>query len=638
MASPLVRNLAATALGLGLLLPLASLPVFALGAWDKAEPLVIGLHLCAALAAFALAAGAVQCPALVVGCLRHPFVLLPLALAAWSAAAAPFVALPWLSLAGAPQSGQGGLWPLDFALLIAVARMVRQDGLLWRRLGLLAVASVAVVAALKAFDWGWGLSGGRHLLIWVAAYYGWLGLVLPVLVLGDGEERGRWWRWLVLAVAVAVVLASRTLAIGAAGLLGLAAAEGVRRRLWGKGGAVALTGITALLPGLLLAMVPVLRSSASLADRYGLLLMLRHEMSGWGWTSWLTGLGWGRTQDVFHKSLHASGMRLWDGSWTFMTSDYFHSHNVVLEALLSAGVPGALLSLGALMALPLACDPARRAWGAGFAVALAGAGAIWFPLGLSLPALAMAVAALAPPPFPARAGRRLLPMVVFALVGMALAGWAGLLLRHGLEMTAFQNAVSAGASDIPDLPADPRGGDLEAAEIISHAFLGFESVRSAERGRYLPAARSMADYLRRRLPETQTVLLPVSGLSLMAQTHLLGGLTWLGDDLDLSGQLWMQWIDMAWRLAPERGDLAIPLFTRMATTGRSDLLEAGVQRVLSRDPRDPVGLYFHGLLLVQSPDPAVKRAGIDRLRSSIESGLDRFMPLDPALAPLLRQQ
>jgi len=48
-------RLPALALALALLLPFASLPVFALGYWDKAEPMVVWFHATAALTAFAVA-------------------------------------------------------------------------------------------------------------------------------------------------------------------------------------------------------------------------------------------------------------------------------------------------------------------------------------------------------------------------------------------------------------------------------------------------------------------------------------------------------------------------------------------------------------------------------------------------------
>lgn len=624
------------ALALGVMLPFASLPPLALGYWDKAEPLVVGLHAIAALAALALALAAWRAPALVWAGLRHPVVLLPLALGVWSMAVAPWVALPRLSLTGAPQSGFGAVWQIDLGLLIATARLARLDAAAWRRLGDLAVAAVAAVAALKGFDWISERSGGSHLLVWVASYYGWLGPAMAVMALEPGDSRGR--RALVLAVAAAVVLVGRSVSIGAASLLGLAVAGVIGRldqRRIGAAGA-GLAAAAALIPGLLVVFVPVLRDWPSVADRRSLLTMVWAEVSGWPASTWITGLGWGRTQDVFQAQLAVSGMRLWDGSWIFMSSDYFNSHNFLSEALLGAGIPGLALSLSWPLALVLACDPARRRVAAGFAVALAGFSAIWFPLALGLPLTAMAVASLAPRPEPSVAPPRPALTGAAAVLAAALLGLAVLLVQHGRDIIALQTALTSGSKAIPAFPADPRGGDLAAAEMIRDEFNRLETVPSADRGRWRPAAQAMANYLRRRIPETQTVLLPVTGLSLMTQMRMSEHLAWLEGDLGLSGPVWAEWLDRTWHLAPGRSDLAIPLFTRLAVMGRADLLEGGVQRVLRRDPHDPVGLYFWGLLLVQRPEPEAKRAGLAQVRASIDAGLERFMPVDPALLPLLR--
>lgn len=628
------RRLAALALVLGLLLPLASLPPFALGYWEKAEPLVVGLHGIAALAAFALAWAAARAPAVIAECWRHPVVLVPLALALWSAAVAPFTEMPWLSLTGAPQSGYGALWQLDTALLIAAARLVRGDAVLWRRLGYLACGVVTVVAALKAFDWAWERRGGRHLLVWVASYYGWLGLALPVAVALSGQSRRR--TVALLALGLVAMAASRSMAALLGLLVGMAVAALMARRADGRRIGAAAVLVALAVPSLVIAFVPQVRAVASLADRHSLLVMLWAEMSAWPAGRWLTGLGWGRTQDVFHRHLQDSGMRLWDDSWIFMSSDYFNSHNGLSEALLSAGTPGLLLWLAWPLALATTAAPSRRPWAAGFAVAWSVLSVLWFPLALSVPLTAMAAAAVLPELEEGRAeARGRWPALPLAAAGAALAALAGLLFQHGLAVSAVRADLAGWVAAPRPIPADPRGGDLMAAEVIRDGFNALEKVPEAERARTLPAARMMAEYLTRRIPETRSVLLPVTGLSLMAQVHVAQTLAWAGDDLVPRALTWGEWLDHAWRLAPGRSDLAIALFSQLAVHGRSDVLDLGVRRVLQHDPRDPVGLYFAGLLAVQQPDPATKQAGIDLLRASVDAGIERFMPLDPWLRDFL---
>jgi hypothetical protein len=616
--TPLATRLGFGALLVGLLLPLASLPPFALGYWDKAEPLVIGLHLGGALAAFALAAA----PALAWSAIRHPFVLLPLALAAWSVAMAPFVELPWLSLSGAPQSGLGAVWFLDFALLIAVARLLRLEARLWRSLGWVALAIGAMVAGLKLHDWGAERSGDGHLLIWVAAYYAWLGLALPLIVQGKALIAA-------LGIATALLLAGRSISAGLGAVVGLALFASFRFVAWPRSLPALAVVVAATAPGMLIAALPVLQRLPSTADRLSLLAMVWAEICHWRAKDWLTGIGWGRTQDVFHSNLAASGQRLWDGSWIFMSSDYFHSHNGMVEAVLAAGLPGGILALASLVALPLFCRAECRPQAAGFAVALAVMGAIWFPLALSLPLIAMAMASLASDPIPRQAWRP--SAILLTGVGGALAGLAGMLLVHGIEVGKARADIMAGLAEPRPIPPDPRGTDLAAAEIIRDAFRHYEGHRPPQR----IAADQMIATLKDRIGQTRTVLLPVTGLSLMAQIETIGSLSWLNDRAEPLSPLWERWLDATLRLAPRRGDLAVPYLGHLATQGDMAGIDVWVTRLLARDPTDPTGLYFRGLLLVQHPDATSKTAGITALRASAETGIERFMPLDPSLAPIL---
>jgi len=188
-------------------------------------------------------------------CWRHVFVLLPLAIGLWSCLMAPFVSLPILSLAGAPQSGGGAFWQFDLAALVAAARMLRHYPRIWRRLMQLALSSVAAVGLIKSWDWLGGWAGLPHLLIYVASYYSWLGLILPVLLLDKGWSLRE--RRLLIAASLLVLIAGRSLTAVAAAVMGLVVWHLLRRSRsearW-SGGLAALAG--SLLPGLLLLAVP----------------------------------------------------------------------------------------------------------------------------------------------------------------------------------------------------------------------------------------------------------------------------------------------------------------------------------------------------------------------------------------------
>lgn len=633
----LARGTLLLSLLLGLALPLASLPPLRQGYWESAEPLIIGFHVCAGLAALGLSLATLHSSRQVAAALRNPMVILPLALGGFSLLVAPLTQMPLLSALGAPQSGQGALWYLEFGTLIAAARVVRANGA-WTALQRAAVVIVVTVAAIKGFDWWWEQQGGNHLLIWVAAYYAWLGLVLPAFT----HDAGAIWRRLGWAAAIAVVLAGRSAAaaMGAALAVALMAALTLAGgRLWSRRAAMAVPLIALASAPLLLLSVPAVGTIASLADRRSLLLMAGTALRSWQSGTWLTGIGWGRTQDTFHANLASSGQVLWDNSWIFMSSDYFHSHNALVEALLATGLPGLLLAAAWFPAIIIGADPSKRNLAAAVATGLAVLSSLWFQLVLSLPLTALALAALAPP-LPAageRGAGRTLGAALCCTAALAFV-WVGLLLYgYARHITAVQADLMAWSPTPRPFPADPRGSDLAAAEMIRDAFWRLETeTSSTARDKALPAARMMVDHLMDRMPTTTTILLGETALSWQVQVQFVGGLGWQAGKLPEAEAQWAPWLDRTLALAPARTDLAIPYLTRLSVSEKMGELRARATSILSTAPHDPVGLYFQGLLAVQHPNPTVKRQGLEALRASVSAGIERLMPLDPNLRSLLQ--
>lgn len=632
------RSILSLAFLLGIVLPLASLPPFQLGYWGRAEPLVVGWHACAALAALGMGMFALAGAGRVVESFRSPIVLLPLALGAFSLVVAPLVQMPRLSVLGAPQSGQGALWYVEFALMIAAARVLRVEGH-WRAMQRGAILVVLAVAAIKGFDWWWERQGGDHLLIWVAAYYAWLGLALPVFT----DEAGRFWRPLGWVAACAVLLAARSSSAVAALLLGIlvmACVAGFDRRRWIRRAAGMLpVAILVAAPAFLLTVAAV-GSVASLADRRSLLLMAGASLRSWSPGTWLVGDGWGRTQDMFHANLAASQQVLWNDSWIFMSSDYFHSHSALVEALLSAGIPGLALTAAWFAAIAMGADTGKRRMAAGYAAALAVLSALWFQLTLSLPLTALALAALAPlcPERPMQSPSRLRPVAAIffiVAVGCGCAAWQ--LYRYGRQIDRVQADIFGSAPVPHGIPADPRGNDQLAAGLIRDGFNRLERAATpAERHQAMAVVHMMTNYLADHIPLTTTVGLVESGLSWQVQVQVVDSLGWLAGSMAEAEALWPVWLDRALTLAPRRTDLAISYFTHLAMVGDNVELARRTGAILAADPSDPVGLYFQGLLTVQQPDLAAKRRGIDLLRASVAAGIERYMPIDPALQPLLR--
>lgn len=411
------------------------------------------------------------------------------------------------------------------------------------------------------------------------------------------------------------------------------AAGGARRLAHSGKAAAALTAIAAIAALAALQWVPPLLEKESLRDRH-----LVHELIEAALTADPAGMfrghGWGRTQDAFHTWLNVSGERLWSPRWTFLFSDYFHSHSWALEALYSAGIPGVGLMLARFVAIPLFAAKERRPMALAFAVALALFHGLWFQLSLSLPVMAMAMAALAGD---TRLGFRLPPRVgagVAALLGMIAAMAAVALFSAGLSISRMRTTLD----HVPPLPValapDFRGSDLAFAELVRDQLTAF-----ADRAGYEPkepiatAIRALLQDIDQRVPATRDVMLLTTGLTAMTRIQVDGDLGFAAEDGQMA--MWRRWLDRLLMMAPGRTDQAIPYFTAALARNRMDEVEEISAAMLSHDPGDPVGLYYHGLTLVVRPSPETKARGRALIREAIRNGMDRFMPIDPKLKSLL---
>ncbi|BAE49891.1 O-antigen ligase family protein [Paramagnetospirillum magneticum] len=643
-----LRPVLGPALALLLALPIAlgSLPPFRFGYWDKAEPMVVWLNLCSFLGALALARCAWVMPRATVPNLFHPYVLAPLAVALWSLAAAPFDALPRLSLFGVPQSGLGALWFLDFAILIACGLMVRDCRVAWRLLCWAAAAITLVIAGLKVSD-HFFTSIESTLLLYVDAYYGWIGVTLPVLAWWWTRHRRDWPLTVTLAIAaLACVYSSHSLTAWSILIGGTALVLASERlpvqpvRLFTRSpwGSAVLVAVGALLPPFALRAAKPLLNSPSLLDRLHLQEMVLADMARS--PSWLMGQGWGRVQDAFHGNLNVTGENLWQPTWIFLSSDYFSSHNWLLDTVHAVGLPGAGLVLAGFLVLPLYAAPAARPAATMLALAYALISAVWFHLCFSLPFFALAMAAVGRSAREVEISalqRRAAAWSLMAVAALPMLG-AGALAEYGLNIGAIHRGLTGGAVFDRAWPVDPRGSDLEAAEVIRDAFADLAKDERRPNPAAIPGARAMMATLAARIPQSDTVQMITIGLGVQSYLHFSKELAWLAPDLPSSRDLWRPWLDRLLWLAPGRTDQAIGYLTDRAVAGDLLAVEQVVTAILKRNPSDPVGLYFRGLALILLRDPTVRPLAVDSFRASVAAGIERFMPLDPVVRQLIESR
>lgn len=632
------------ALGLALLTPLASLELFAFGFYERPEPSIVWLHLASAVGTVALLANR-RHPALP-HALRHPFVLIPAGLGLWTCLAAAHAAFPLLSIGGYYETGQGGLWYFDLAVLTACALLVAPRPVAWRVLTLLAVAVAAAIAAIKFAAW----LRGDWALLYISSFYAYIPLALPLLLLRGPEDRRR------RAVAGALLLAAGALlamsenraAMLLAALAGAAyLAVGLLRRrrpamaAWpSPGWSLAAILAAGILPYVLVRWFEPVQRVASLRSR-SLLLDLMQLAQPTDAGALLLGSGWGHVKDAMFRFATSQGQNPWaDPSspdhWDFLLRDYIHSHNWLTETLYSVGIPGLLLFLALHLSIPLACDGRRRLEATLFAGMLLALDGVWIQMPASLPFLALALGALAAPerrlPIPAPRATVVLPVLAAILtlqIGFALAQY-----RFGTAVTRTMAAYaeSPAPAQYDSFPADFRGSDLIAAVALRQVQEREAQALARDDGPESRArARAVLDRVHRdlaaRMPETTVARFALTALTYYGNLAFVDSLTWLRNERLIDIREWGAWARRMLALAPERTDTIHPYLAWCLLHGLHGEVEMLTGAILQADPADAVALYYRGALLMQSNDPVRKEEGRSFIRRSLDNGAGRLLSL-----------
>ena len=620
-------------LGLGSGLILLAHPLFALGAWDDGQPMGIGLSAAAGLCLLGLSF--LCLPSSPYGrlarrSLSHPLALAALALAGWSLLASPFADHPMRSLLGPAETAQGALWYLDLAAFTAAAMVLRHKGRIWN--AMLAVAAlssaIAAILGLQGIDWlapmlSWLPLPHASRLLGFNEYLAYDALALLALAMTAGRRRG-----IALGLlAVVVLLISRNRTAFLIFPLVLPACFLIRWKLsW------PLMIAAVLLAGLLPLGVETWGNIELLWSRGLILQSLTPALGSF------FGHGWGAVPDELLRHLPSSGLQLYETHWGGIDRDMFHSHNAILEGLLSAGPIGALLAALLPLATPLSPRP-RLTWiAAAFALCWAGLDGFWFMVPANLPLLTMGAAALSS----RSSWLRLKIAPVPTAVAVATAGLACLGLAVMLGLQAFQESRLAHCLAAPDcaapvLPLDLEGGDHGLATLLSAAIKqGIEAgdQLSPTHAASLRAAQQLAEQSRDSSPILSMALLNATAWEAFAPEA--SPLAW-SDDEALSAN-WERDERRLLAQAPKRLDALAPYLNWLLARKRFAQLATMVELARSIEPEHPVTLWFEGTLLLQEDMPQRQALGLQRLRQAISGGIEQFMPVGPGIKASLQVQ
>jgi hypothetical protein len=619
-----------------------SLQPFTFGYWHRAEPLVVWLHAVSACATLLLIFTWDRDRAFITGILRHPFVLFPAAMGAWSLVVSAMAPFPMVSIFGAPQSGQGALWYWDIAVLTAVAMMIVERRRAWRTVTIAALAITVLLSicillsayfpALKVLP--------------VPDFYGYFALALPFMARRYCDQhvdillfRLSW----VAAVAI-LIASSNAAAIALLAIIGAAFLVQSRfqeqplfcRVTQHRGVASALVTTAFVAPYLAITQIPLLSRIASLKSR-DLLWDLMKDAQNWDFTAIFFGHGWGHTQVDFFLHLNATSATVWQLDWDFLSRDFFHSHNALVESLYTTGLPGVFLLFAMLVAIPVFA-PSERRFAATVCACVYGAmNAVWFELAVSIPFYIVAVVSFAEinrTPLTLSAAGKALRVAALALLVCAQVGAAVILLRFGLAVSAVQAAYQ-GLGKNRELavafPKDIRSHELSMALSLRQAFEKLHNPASGalavDRTGRERVTRWMIDDLKARIPSSQTPVLILTGVSLLSDIYYSPKLSWMGAAYEQEEKTWGAWITRLLRLAPKRSDAAVPYFSWLLKHHRSGDLIAFCREILRKNSDDPVALFYAGAVLSTLEQESAKEMGLGFINAALDGGIERIMPV-----------
>ncbi|AOG02808.1 hypothetical protein [Bosea sp. RAC05] len=661
-----------------------ALPVFDGGVFRQVETVSVGLHVLASATAMLLMLLTTVAPAAVSHSISKP--------ALWIAAIAALGALlatfgfgdDWRrSLHGTMEHGVGILWHLELAILVLGFHVAWRDRPEWRvAMALGAPISVAICAILHLTKPVWS-EGVTFTVYDFPEYIGINALfaAVPLLAL-----RRRWSVAMAITIALAgtVVAANRSVGLALAiALLGIVLARRChdQRKLSQAAASLAVAATLAIAVALPL-LAPVFQgvaiSSVSVAPGIPSTAPIDHvaiatKPYGTLWQRSVTarlvahdvladpahliaGRGFGAFDTVAQtRSREAPGRRMqtplptaslayWDGD----QKAAFHSHNALLETVLSVGLLGGLLWLGFVYSVGREIRAWRPEAAITFLSAIVVGGSLWFFVNAAAPLIALGLVAVLNP-----AARRSGPLVQPNLNSVSLSSVI-MTLGFGLvsicfaAAAAFAYSAAAGArferAFVP-LPAVPAGvcSGFSAVSMPSHELNAQLYRVMLRRIEARPDQLAIVDLamLRNNIASYSCLM-----RSYAARGDVLGAMTsldarWrlaqvLGSDnpillktLSEDFAFWGDDLDLYLKLAPGRTDKVIPFITWLDAEKRPQEVVAAVGRFLPRTiETDPVR---HWLLAKQAQALGDKRAYQTAIKRALELGLANLMPIDLAV-------
>lgn len=658
----LTETLLGLSVALCLFLFVLSLPPFHFGLSVQTETAAAMLHLLSAIIALLCAFMVRQGNVVLLASLSSPWVVLAFVLGLWTSFSGLMSGRFLTSLSGALDQGVGALIIFESGLLIAVTHY------LWRRTQwrqVLMICAMTGYVALLMLDFT-----GRDDRA-IAPYYfgdyiafiafGFMGVVLSTL-----PGNSKWWGLAALLGALPGILLSGNKAAVGGWLLVVLVAVVMSRFRWEQrriswymplalvlicsavvyqiGGAYKPEEIDRLLFEYNYATVPafVLSVWASLWSRA---MLIKVSISGMtpDWDA-LLGNGWGGFNETLIRNLRVVDSRQHElvGDtlvyWDAIERNDFHSHNFLIETVLSGGFIGVAFGALLLFCMLRHWRQTGNVFGLAWLTGLVPVLCFWFQLPVTAVWLSVALGGLL---YGAGVGEETAERQVRSRIVM-LGSVIGL-LALGLVMilvavSAFSDSRKAGQLLQKDFSAESISLNCKTDPLTFwHETAYLSRLISVEADRLVSAENRVSQEnasqrLEAFLCHADRILQDRSDIRLLTTMLNASGLIRFSGleavQPELIKRIVTRWTILADKLLedePDRIDLLIPYLNHLLLSGREDKIMdmTGYSLVLNSD--EPVALWFRGVVLLGRPGDETR--GLEMLKSAAKKGIADLMPI-----------
>lgn len=638
---------------------LLSLPALSVtGLWFQTEPVVAMRYLLCAILAVALAWYSFHETAAKCSPLGNPLsvvFLLFSAIGAIGLAAAP---LPGLSVFGSVELGEGIAGFACLSILVTAATTIRRLRISRRIVGVTAATSIIAVLALLEIDVpDWVPFYFKDFIGSASVYF----IVISLTWVGVTKRR---FRPIVFVLGLAIALLSENrasiLAIILFFMVLYVFSKMARRdvststlRYQAAVLAVAAPIVTTLLIVFTGLQTDLQSDNARYWDAIstrGLLTQVVFDYLSDDPGAWLFGTGWGHYTELLIQylprdslTLHplsSSGQFFWDSLWR---AD-FHSHNQMIEALASAGLPGAILWLSLLVLIPFTARRRYVPLAAAFSVFVGVYFSFWFEMPTNTPFFALSIAGLTAQRtkvFHKRPAihRGLLVLISIALAGVAFASYSlAAAARKEAQINMNPTLSPTSSPCAPFFEDFGRGGRHLSWLMRSYVNGTIDKAKSDK-----PISELELERIGRFLCRLDRER--AAGSSLRVLTDLLNvraDLAFMPENALAEKNreaLVFRWgvnLQEFLTRAPARTDLAAPYFHWLFLKGKEREILAFSSDIVDKRPDDPVGLWFSGLVMLG--DPGTAGEGHVRMIKALDNGIQKVFPIENNIIEQLRDK